>query len=260
MFIPPIFITIFENIKKVGWHGNYKTWQNAKLNSKGYDAPEIIDIIKNSSLKVKNNEAEFERDGFLFYKPDYNYPILASLQFIALQKNKILNIADFGGALGSVYFQNRKIFSCFKKINWNIIEQQIFVDSGNQIFKDENLKFFNNFDDCKNNSNIDVILFSSVLQYLEKPFEIIADVIKSSPEFILIDRTGFIKQPTHRITVQVVPEYIYSASYPCWFFNEQLFLQYFDNKYNIVFEFFNNDYTNLKKCYFKGFLLQKKND
>ncbi len=43
-----------------------------------------------------------------------------------------------------------------------------------------------------------------------------------------------------RITVQIVPEFIYKASYPAWFLNEQKFVDAFKMKYRLISDFDSN--------------------
>ena len=81
------------------------------------------------------------------------------------------------------------------------------------------------------------------------------EILKNDFEFIIIDRTPFsIKS---KIKLQIVPSQIYNASYPCWFFNESEFLNFFKIKgYKIIEQFvaldgYSNEYE------FKGFILEK---
>ena len=56
---PDILIDLYRlyNAKKYGWFGDYKTWEEAENVSTGYDAIEIIQKVKESTLKVKNGKA-----------------------------------------------------------------------------------------------------------------------------------------------------------------------------------------------------------
>lgn len=83
----------------------------------------------------------------------------------------------------------------------------------------------------------DVIILSSVLPYLEKPYETLENILKNNFDYIIIDRTPFMVDKSERIAIQNVPPYIYSASYPAWFFNRDKFLNYFSNKYKLLAEF-----------------------
>jgi putative methyltransferase (TIGR04325 family) len=116
-------------------------------------------------------------------------------------------------------------------------KQPHYVKIGKAEFEDENLKFFFTVDDCMKEP-VHCILFGGVLQYLEKPYEVLADVFKHKVQHILITRTGFTLNKPDRITIQKVPKSYYDASYPCWIFDERKFINFFDeNGYELVFDY-----------------------
>jgi putative methyltransferase (TIGR04325 family) len=173
----------------------------------------------------------------------------------ALGSGKI-NVLDFGGSLGSTYFQNRLFLDTLNEVNWCIVEQPDFVSAGQENFTSDRLHFFYSIEDCLKSYKIGVILLSSVLQYLEKPY-VFLDMIKSLEcNYLIIDRTPFIRGKD-RITVQKVNPKIYKGSYPCWFFNESAFLNFICSSYDIITEFESMDIANITSE-FKGFILKKR--
>jgi putative methyltransferase (TIGR04325 family) len=239
-----------------GWRGNYKTWSEAQKKTSGYASPNILEKVKQATLKVKNGNAVFERDSVIFNKIEYSYPVLSALMWIAAQNKGKLNILDFGGSLGSSYYQNKQFSDSLPELNWCIVEQTNFVQEGLQNFSDEKLHFYYTIDECLSKNNIDIILLSSVLQYIEKPYELLEQIKSKRIKYILIDRTPFIKGKD-RITIQKVHPKIYKAKYPCWFFNESKFINSIINDYNIIMEFDALDRANIQST-FKGFLFNKK--
>jgi putative methyltransferase (TIGR04325 family) len=239
-----------------GWSGDYSSWDNAKKKCIGYSSPEIIAKVRESALKVRNGEFPYERDSVLFNKIQYSYPLLASLLWIAEKNNGRLNVLDFGGALGSSYYQNIKFLNSISEVKWCIVEQSQFVHIGQSEFQNGILKFFSSVDDCIASYNIDICILSSVLQYIESPYKLLDSIISKQVKFILIDRTPFIKGKD-RITIQKAHPKIYSAKYPCWFFNLQNFKRFMSEKYNLVLEFDAFDKANIQSE-FKGFLYELK--
>lgn len=255
---------LFPNLTKkltglvYGWKGCYSSWQEAASKSKGYDSSYILEKVKASMLRVKSGEAVYERDSVLFDSVEYAYPLLADLMWIAAQKNGRLNILDFGGSLGSTYYQNKNFLDFLPDVNWCIVEQDHFVKEGKKHFQSDRLKFYHSVDDCLDDNAIDVVLFSSVLQYLEKPYELLDTVFKGNIEYVIVDRTAFISGED-RITIQKVHPSIYKGSYPCWFFNREKFLNFMNNKYTLVHEFDAIGEANIKSD-FKGFLFKIKDN
>lgn len=237
---PPILNSFYKRItskyRKYGWSGNYDTWEEALQHSEGYDSTVIVEKVKESLLKVKNGEALFERDSVLFDKIEYSWPLLAGLLWAAARHKGELNVLDFGGSLGGTYFQNKKFFEGLTKIDWSIVEQPKFIDYGNRFFGSDQLKYFDTIEECFSKQNPQVVLFSCVLQYLAKPFDIIDKVMGFNPEIIVVDSMPFLEKGKTRITVQKVDPGIYEASYPCWMFNKSIFINAF-KPYEIVENF-----------------------
>lgn len=258
-FIPPICIDIIKSStrRKYGWFGHYENWNDAKKNSSGYGDNKILQKVRSSLLKVKKGEAVYERDSVIFSKIHYSWSFLSSLMFACAKSEGRIGVLDFGGSLGSTYFQNKKFLDRLKNVSWNIVEQSNFVDVGKKEFEDKRLHFYYNIDNCIKEERPNILLFSSVLQYIEKPYELLNRLTKRNFDFILIDRTPFSKNGKDRIALQKVPPQIYNASYPCHIFNEQKFIDYFKNKnYKLIEEFNSLDGEN-KDCKFKGYILEK---
>lgn len=258
--IPPILLEAMRKLKnnKYGWHGNYANWAETQKASTGYDSNEILQKVRTSLLKVKNGEAIYERDSVIFDEIQYSWPLLAGLMF-ASAKSGGLKVLDFGGSLGSTYFQNKKFLDELDDVLWCIVEQKHFVDVGKQDFEGKRLKFFYDVKSCVDSEKPNVLLLSSVLQYIEKPYELLDEILKYDFEFVIFDRTPFSLNSQDTIKLQVVPPSIYNASYPCWFFDFDKLVAYFEEKYKLIEVFDSLDGKN-SEYEFKGFIMRKKND
>lgn len=220
-----------------GWRGNYKSWVDAEKLCTGYNAENILETVKAAVIKVKNGTAVYERDSVLFDKIQYSQPLIDAFKKIAAENNQVLHITDFGGSLGSSFFQSCSFLSNLKELRWSVVEQKHFVDCGKKFIEDDQLKFYYTIDEVLTIQKPHVLFLSSVIQYFEKPYELIERCLTYSFDYIIIDRTAFLESEKERITVQIVPESIYKASYPAWFFNEQNFIKAFSGKYVLINEF-----------------------
>lgn len=256
-FIPQVVIDIYNYKRlKYGFFGNFQSWAEAVELSTGYDSDIIIKKVKNSLLKIKEGGAIYERDSVLFDKVQYSWPLLGSLLWIASQNGNRLNLIDFGGSLGSTYYQNKK-FLTHLELKWGIVEQQKFVECGKQQFENETMKFYYTLNDCINEQNPDTILLSGVIQYLEKPYELLKEIIDKQFRYVILDRTPFIENGGDRITIQKVSPEIYEATYPAWFFNYKKFLNFFRKNYELISDFEFNDGANIAATY-KGVIFRIK--
>lgn len=241
----------------IGFSGDFKSWDEAAKLCPGFSAQNILEKTLDSVLKVKNGEAVFERDSFIFDKIIYSFPLLACLFKVGTENNNTLNVLDFGGALGSHYFQNKDFLSPIKIENWTVVEQPHYVNVGNEKVADEILNFKYSIDEVE---NANVLLLSSVLPYLPNPYEWIDKFIAKQIPYIIIDRTWFSKEHKNRLTIQKVPSKIYEAEYPCWFLNEEELLAKFKDSYDLIFDFKDSVDNVIKDIpsYNKGMFFRKK--
>lgn len=256
-FIPPIMLGPLTGLF-YGWQGNYSSWEEARKRCTGYDNREIFEKVKSASLKVKTGEAVYERDSVTFDKVHYSFPLLSSLLFAALSNNGKLNVLDFGGSLGSSYFQNKLLLKDLSELNWCVIEQKHFVEEGKRNFADANLSFFYDIESCLQLHKINVALFSSSLQYLENPYSFLDEIISERTEFVIIDRTPFMLSGNDRITIQKVQKNIYRASYPCRIMSERKFLTYMAEKHELIYDFTSSDRMNIRDATIKGYFFRRR--
>lgn len=261
-FLPPALRACLNScvVRGYKWIGDYKSWDEARKRTVGYDCELILEKTKEALLMVKNGKALFARDSVIFDKIEYSYPVLAGLMWVASLEGGRLNIMDFGGSLGSSYFQNKIFLSYLKEVRWNIIEQKHFVECGKKYFeKDEALKFYETINECLKEEAPSSVLLSGVIQYLEKPYEILDFLVQRKLKYIIIDRTTFNKKAQDKLVIQKVGPKIFNASYPCWFLNEEEFKRIFYLKYTLVNEFISfEDRGCMRYPAFKGFIYKLK--
>lgn len=126
---------------RCGWFGDYKDWNELVALSGGYESDTILNKTRDSILKIKNGEAVYERDSVLFDIEIYPYAVITALLYAAINCNNNLNVIDFGGSLGSTYYQVRDFIPSALNVHWNVVEQKDYVDCGKNIFEDQFLKF-----------------------------------------------------------------------------------------------------------------------
>jgi putative methyltransferase (TIGR04325 family) len=236
--LPPVVSNFyFNSITPYGFRGEYKDWPAAQGSSFGYDSELILNKTKNALLKVKNGEAVYERDSFLFDKIQYSWPLLASLLYVASDHDNCLNLLDFGGSLGSTYYQNRNFLDKLKELSWSIVEQPAVARCGQDNFSNEHLKFYGQLDKYLLENQPMVALFSASLQYVPEPYKVLDQLFDKKIKYILFDRL-VVNNQRDIITIQNVDPVIYQANYPLWIFNEKNILDYFTkNNYELISDF-----------------------
>lgn len=238
-WLPPI---VADNLKPIldraiYFKGRFGNWAEARAHSTGYDLDLILEKVKEAQLKVKAGEAAFERDSVLFDRIYYSFPVLAALQYVALRHAGRLSVLDYGGALGSSYFQCQPFLSELKNLQWSVVEQANFAHCGKRFFTDDKLNFSDTIADCMAKKRPNAALLSGVLQYVPEPYAVLDELMQSGLPMIVVDRTPFSDLDDDFITVQHVPKKIYPASYPCWVFSRARFQAYVAAHYKIMTAF-----------------------
>lgn len=236
-FVPPLLwrlarrMLVSHDDVPVSFSGNYPDWLSAQAASVGYDSDAIFCRVLEAARKVKDGDALWERDSVLFYHEEYNTPLLSALMSVAAWNKGKLRVLDFGGAFGSTYWQHRRLLQKLEALSWNVVEQSQIVACGQKEFQTDELQFWPDMQSCAAVGPVDIVLFSSVLQYVENPYELLEQAIELSPKAIILDRTPFAENG-ERITVQHVPPTIYPASYPCRWLDRIRVAKLFEHSYH----------------------------
>jgi putative methyltransferase (TIGR04325 family) len=235
---PPALLGLYTRWRPGGirFAGKFDSWQDALARSGGYDSDVILERVASSLQKVVSGEAAYERDSVLFDRIEHSFPVLAGL-LRAAGSGQGLTVLDFGGSLGGTYYQCREFLSVLPELTWCVVEQEKFVQRGRERFETDQLRFFRSIPECVARHRPQVVLFSSVLQYLADPFDAVRAAMATPARCIIVDRTQFSALDTDWLCVQHVPPEIYPASYPCWIFGEQGFKRAFAGTFDLLAEF-----------------------
>lgn len=258
-YLPPVLYKHLRQsrLRRYGWSGNYPSWDAAKAASTGYDADEILEKVLHATLLVKDGKYPYERDSVLYEEIQYDWPLLSGLLWVAAMNQGELNVLDFGGSLGSTYWQNLKFFRSLKNLHWNIVEQPHYVAKGQQFLQNDQLSFYPDIASCLRHHRPNLVLVSSVLNYVQDPYALLTELFNLKIRHIILERVPFIAGSTDRLTVQRVPPKIYKASYPAWFFSETRFLDFIKTQYDIH-ELYDCGVQLTFPSEMKGLILQRK--
>ena len=255
--LPPAFLQILY--LPYGWRGSYATWEEAEEASDGYAKDEILHKVKKAALVVRDGGAAFERDSMLFDRAEYAWPVVSSLLRVGAMAGNRLSVLDFGGSLGSMYFQHRRLLQCMGDVTWSIVEQPEFCECGTEHFADGTLAFYDSIATCLETQNPDVALLGSVLQYIRAPFDLLEELGQSGARCIIVDRTPFfVDDHPSTITVQKVPPTIYRASYPSWVFNESELVGFLARSgYDLLADYDCSDQSYSSKIKLRGLIFER---
>ncbi|MCS7017506.1 MAG: methyltransferase, TIGR04325 family [Cytophagales bacterium] len=226
----------FEQTYPIYWKGNFPDWETAMQQAKGYDDAAILERIKKAAMAVKEGKALFERDGKLFYKPFYDYPLLSFLLKAALENNGKLRVLDFGGSLGSTWFQHRALLQGLD-IQWYVVEQPHYVALGQELFQgDKVLQFYYQAADIPEKAGL-FVLASGVFNYIENYQNFIQQLLSVEPYYCFVHRIPLYDGSKNLITCQFIQQdKNFRTSFPSWIFSQQHFLAQFTPDYQLLAE------------------------
>jgi putative methyltransferase (TIGR04325 family) len=221
--------------------GDFGSWAEASAAAgQGWATPDILEKVRASALKAKRGEIAFERDSIAFPSREVRWPLLTCICMAALHSHVgRFHLLDFGGSLGSTYFQHRPELSEIPGLQWSIVEQPHFVDSGQQEFQDEVLQFFETIGDAAQRGPVDLAMFSGSLQYVPDPLRAVENAADTGAPYLLLDRLPIIDGDRDLITIQhVVDPAFYQARYPHRAFSKRrLFEAIAALRYRVLWDF-----------------------
>jgi putative methyltransferase (TIGR04325 family) len=238
------------------YRGDYARWSDALRASRGYADPAIVEKVVRAARAVRDGRAAWDRDTVLFQLPEANERLLRALQAAAEEERGQLHVIDFGGALGSTWWQHRLWLETIPSVRWSVIEQPALVAAGQREFTIGPVRYFASIEECCAKERAAIVLLSSVLPYLEDPHALLREIGRRPFRRVIIDRTGFVTRGRDRLTVQRVPPSIYDASYPCWFFDQAKLIAELGPDWRVTEEWTNDDYVDIAAAY-RGMVLER---
>lgn len=205
------------------YSGPYTTWSEAVKDSTGYDSKIIIDMVSKSTLEVLNGIKAYERDGTSFdNKPEKN------MLLEQLAKTNIYGkvIVDMGGGLGSNYINYLNFFRDNNCIYY-VVEQENFKEVGNKIAKEYNLNLNFRKELSEIDENINIVICSSFLQYIENWRRIVAEIKEKKPQNIFVDRHPLTDKNSEILVQLNTGYYKKKVTYPLHIVNEEEFIKEF---------------------------------
>jgi putative methyltransferase (TIGR04325 family) len=200
------------------YHGQFADWPSAAQAAGGYDEGHLLARLVAAATAVRNGSAAWEQDGVTWDQIPPDMPVFAAMARVALAGNGQLTVLDFGGGMGSSYFQCKAFLPQSAIRSWTVVEQLELVEVGQREIARDALHFQPSIDAVLAAGTPDVALLSSVLQYLEDPWSILDRILLAEIPYLIIDRHPC-SMTRELITVQVVPSSLYKASYPSWLFD-----------------------------------------
>ena len=163
-------------------------WAEASTTIAGCGDGSILDSVARSARAVRDGEVAYERDGVVFDRIHYSWPVLSGLLWAAGRNGSTLRVIDFGGALGSHYYQYKAFRQDLKDVSWALVEQSGMVEIGNREFANSSLMFFDTISEATSAVKPHVAMASGSLCYVPDPQGVLEGLAKSNADVFILDR------------------------------------------------------------------------
>jgi putative methyltransferase (TIGR04325 family) len=244
--VPPVLLEVLQRsgrapsnpmfeLPKVVLRGRFQHWSEALAAATSYESPEILARVQKATRAVLAGQAAFERDGVAFPTAEMHWFLCFCLADMKSQLGEDPRVLDFGGSLGSTFFQNRAYLRQISGLRWGIVEQEHFVSAGSE-FAESGLEFFSSVSKCASQLSPSVALLSGALQYIPEPENLLAELAQTSVRFLVIDRLMCSEENRDYVALQSVGWRAYKDSYPLWIFSRQRLYDVLSSHWRIIIE------------------------
>ena len=220
--LPPIILNfILWSYKKIfkralndyQFSGVYKDFQSVTSTNnvrKTWDTNAWIDLNKKKHDAIEKLNQNFDTGTGVSELDPYCLPIVTIINDLA--SNKKINILDFGGGSGNVYFSLKKFLTNKSNVNWHIVDAKPLQDLGRSYVKPGDNCFF--YDSIENIGlkGFDIILTSSTLQYIESHNELLSNLLSYKPQYIFFLRLLASKEKKF-----ITKQNVHGVNTPCHF-------------------------------------------
>lgn len=205
-----------------------KNWECAVSKSSGYQSHQTIRAIKGSDPVVSMGISK------VFLGGRYQQVASAILSGLNAEKLKLdssIRVLDIGGGLGEYFFLLRDNIPNIK-FEWLILETHSICQLAKTEHSDvPDISWTDALTDL--NQAFDIVLLSSVIQYLEKPFELIETAMHKAP-MLIFNRLPLSSKAYNRVCIQRPGLFESKGSYPLHILSEGLFLSYLSTHGHII--------------------------
>lgn len=177
-------------VDRTGLFGEFSDWAAALAASKPYETD--LAVYARITDEVRLGRAGSGRNLM---------PILAGLA--AASRTGASRVLDFGGNLGMVYFDVARVLP--NRISkWHVVDVQDVVSYGDANYANGTLAFFTSLEAACREFVPDMVLCSHALQYLAKPYEMLAKLNELGSAVIVLHELPVAER--ERFMIQRLPE------------------------------------------------------
>ena len=202
------------------------SWEDAQLQSLGYEHPSVINFYKNLPKESFNSKTPILKQRIDVFRDCWN----------KLSHLSNPTVLDIGG--GNGYFSSliKQPFA-----SWTVLESPGISAIYNCKYKDTDIKFVS---EIPNMYKSDICIMSCVLHYVQDPEELIRNILKISKAVIIL-RHCETKKEKDTYAVQKISTNSVELSWPIRFFRKGWLAEQLGSQYKIIKKYKMLEYNKL---------------
>ena len=220
--LPPRIKTLFRAIFSfvVGFT-KVDSWETAERKSVGYESTDVLTPLMQGAMETRVSLADSNLATTRYQQ--IATAMLFCISETRLQNGKPLSILDFGGGSGDYFYLFQKFVPNIE-FDWTVVETPALAQAMQTKYGGENqrVRWVHSLE--MTDDKYDFVLCSGVLQYVERPFEILEAIVKKS-EFVVLNRIPLTNSSENFVALQRILTKKKRGSYPAHFFSERRFLK-----------------------------------
>ena len=202
-FVPPIVARMVDRARAARTAGpkRYRSYADAmRACGKGYGEEEIARVVLEKTIVYKG---QLDASGPLAVSPTDAYGLLSVAQLLAGSEpaRREFAVLDLGGACGAHYFTFKKFFGDRIRLKWVVVETEVMCRFAERLRTDD-LTFLPDLSEAlRSLGTPDLLHVSGVLQWVEKPYEMLDKLVKTGARYLLLSRLALTAKSEDLVTV-----------------------------------------------------------
>jgi putative methyltransferase (TIGR04325 family) len=211
------------------WQGVYKSFKDAPSSGPGFNGERWI---QNALEKINAARQDAQKKGTVLSVTQYRESLLPLVAAIVMNAFEGLKILDFGGGVGSSYYQVLHGLPRTGNFEFHVVEIDALCKVGKEYFTNEPHIFFHSSPPREEGLSFDVVHMGSSLHYCEQWEELLSSLCRYKPRYFL-----FTDLPAGDIPTFATVQSYYTSKIPVWFFNiDEVIGAMRNQKYHLVFK------------------------
>ncbi|MCU1307998.1 MAG: hypothetical protein JWN45_2693 [Acidobacteriaceae bacterium] len=269
-WVPPQLLSygqrILDHVRPAPWEYVPDGWHSAKLKTRGWGVPSIIDTQKKlwpfflksiegaNPLGIENQELTTERD----LQVHNLYLAYAYVAALASQKRKSLSILDWGSGVGQYDVLTEAVLPGVQT-EYYCYDLPAICEAG--LLLRPHARFVDSEKECFSRS-YDLVFASASLWYEEDWRSLVNKLLAVTGQHLYLTRMMFVSNAASYVAIQRPWSMGYRTEYLCWIFNREEFVEYVcDRGARLVREFLISKGPHIHRApeqsEYRGFLFEK---